>query len=455
MHKNIILALLLTLTLSPLLYLTSPSTATPATSISVEPQVLTALEIGDTFTINITVTNVTDLYGWQFPLYYKSSVLNATSLSVGPGWSPPSAYFYVVNFTDNYNATHGQIFLTSALLGAVKGVDGTVLLATITFETIAYGNSPLYLDPYGTPPEHPDRTKLIDSTQPFGNEISHNVLQGRVHVGLIDISIINVSAPLNVPKGNLALINTTVENQGIITQTFEVTVHYDATVIGTQTVIDLTPKENRTLTFPWDTTPIPIGEYTLTATATQIPGEVDLEDNTYNAGLIYIGKRDIAITNTHTSKTYTNDTLVYINVTVTNNGEATAVFNLTAHRDTNLIDTKTNITLSPGTSTHLIFILNTTPLPKGVYTISATATTVPGETSTADNTFTAGTITETIAGDIDGNFEVNIIDISKIAIAWQSKPGDPQWNPNADLDNNNVINILDISKAALNFGQKI
>jgi hypothetical protein len=448
MRKEIISILLLLTALFPLSVLTSPSTATPTTSLSVKPQVLTGLEIGVSFTINITVTNVTDLYGWQFSLYYNPSILNATGKSEGPFLKQDGAstFYYIVDFTDNYNATHGKITLTSTRLQpAEKGVNGTGTLATITFKTLAYGNSPLDLAD----------TKLSDSTEPFPNLIPHEVQHGRVHVGLIDIAIINVAAPLNVPKGNLALINVTVENQGIITETFDVTVNYDATTIGTQTVTNLTATEIRTLTFPWDTTPIPIGEYLLTATATIIPGETDLEDNTYNAGLIYVGRRDIAITNTHPSKTFTNDTIVYINVTVTNKGETTAIFNLTAHRDTNPIETKTNINLAPGATVSLIFTLDTTPLPKGIYTISTTATTLPGETNTADNTFIDGTITETILGDVTGDFKVDILDIATIARAYGAYPGHPRWNPNADLDNNNKIDIIDIAKAAKNYGKEI
>jgi hypothetical protein len=61
---------------------------------------------------------------------------------------------------------------------------------------------------------------------------------------------------------------------------------------------------------------------------------------------------------------------------------------------------------------------------KGVYIVSVEAPPVPGEPNTADNTYVDGKITETILGDIDGNFEVNIMDISMIARGWLCKPGD-------------------------------
>jgi hypothetical protein len=421
--------------------------ATPTTTLSIEPQIQTGLEISDEFTINVTVTDVTDLYGWQFAIYYKNSVLNATGYSEGPFLKQDGAqtYFAIVEYTDNYNETHGKIFLATSRVGPVAGVNGSGILARISFKTKAYGNSPLDLS----------ETKLIDSAQPFGNPISHEAIDGRVHVGLVDIAIINVQAPLNIPKGNMALINVTVENQGRVTQTFDVTLKYDTTLIApAQTVTNLEPTQNRTLTFPWDTTPVPIGEYTLTVKADEILGEIDTEDNTFTT-IIYIGKRDIAITNTHLSKTVTNDTLVYINVTVTNNGEATATFNLTAYCDTNPIETKTNINLPAGATTRLTFTLNTLPLQKGVYTISTTATPTPGETNIVDNTFIDGIITETIRGDVTGDFKVDIYDIYQFGRAFDTTSGHPRWNPNCDLNNDGLINIYDIYHAAKNYGQEI
>jgi len=454
MHKPIILILLLISVYSPLC-LFQPSEASPVASLSVEPPVLTGLEIGDTFTINITITNITDLYAWQIPLYYKSSVLNATAIAEGPFLRRDGAntFFTAANFTDNYNATHGQVFLAATRVGVPNGLDGTGILATVSFKTIAYGNSHLYIDDKGHPPDYPDRAKLIDSTQPFGKEISHEVYSGRVHVGLVDIAILDVAAPLNIPKGDLILINVTVENQGITPQTFDVTLNYEATTIGTKTVADLPPTANQTLTFPWDTAPIPIGEYRLTAHATQIPGEVDLEDNNYYAGLIYVGKRDIAITNTQLSKTYTNDTIVDIKVTVTNNGEAGAIFNLTVYLDTNPIGEKFNMPLGRGATFTYIFNLDTLPLPRGVYTISSTASAVPGESNTADNTYDDGTIIETIRGDVTGDFKVDINDIYQFGRAFGTTEGHLRWNPNCDLNNDGQINIQDIYFAARNFGK--
>jgi hypothetical protein len=164
---------------------------------------------------------------------------------------------------------------------------------------------------------------------------------------------------------------------------------------------------------------------------------------------------DVAVTAIALSKNVVNNTVVRINVTVVNYGARSETFNVTLYYDLNEINTQVVKDLTSATSLILMFQWDTTSVPKGKYTIRAEAHPLPSETNTEDNSYVDGTVTETIQGDVDGNFEVNILDLTKIAVAWQSKPGDLQWNPNADLDDNNIINIVDMTKAALNFGRKI
>jgi hypothetical protein len=49
--------------------------------------------------------------------------------------------------------------------------------------------------------------------------------------------------------------------------------------IGVQTVFDLAPGENTTLTFIWDTEGVPQGSHTVRAHAHPVPGETEFEDN--------------------------------------------------------------------------------------------------------------------------------------------------------------------------------
>ncbi len=57
-------------------------------------------------------------------------------------------------------------------------------------------------------------------------------------------------------------------------------------------------------------------------------------------------------------------------------------------------------------------------------------------------------------GDVNGDLKVNILDAAAIALAYQSKPGMPNWNPRADFDGNNRIDILDVAVVASYYGQQ-
>jgi hypothetical protein len=62
-------------------------------------------------------------------------------------------------------------------------------------------------------------------------------------------------------------------------------------------------------------------------------------------------------------------------------------------------------------------------------------------------------IVVTIPGDIDGNFKVQLQDLVILAMAYGSKPGDSNWNPNADIDGNNVVGLSDLVILAQHYGQ--
>jgi len=91
-----------------------------------------AMGSGDTFTVNIKVTEVSRLYGWGFFLYYKPTVLNLTSLVKG-SFVHPSWGFKKANETG---------YLTAAAYfrpQAPVGISGSGTLAIVTFEVIGVG----------------------------------------------------------------------------------------------------------------------------------------------------------------------------------------------------------------------------------------------------------------------------------------------------------------------------
>lgn len=317
---------------------TLSANASATATVYVNPSEVTDLSPGDTFLINIDIANVVGLAGWEFKLYYKRNVLNAIEVKEGSflksAVPPHNSTMFLP--TVDYNATHGRVYLACALLGSGPGASGSGTLASINFTVIGVGLTPLSL------PQ--DQTELVD---PDIQSISHVTVGGSVMIGGNDIAVTHVHPTKTITNDTTVQIDVTVQNNGNYSATFDVTVYYDENEIETQTVTDLAPESNQNLTFTWDTTPVPKGNYTIKAYAHPIVGEVLVENNL-------------------------------------------------------LID---------------------------------------------------GWIKETIFGDVTGDGKINILDISLVAIAFGSRPQDTRWDPNADINNDDIVNILDISGVAVYFGE--
>jgi outer membrane protein assembly factor BamB len=61
----------------------------------------------------------------------------------------------------------------------------------------------------------------------------------------------------------------------------------------------------------------------------------------------------------------------------------------------------------------------------------------------------------TFVTDLNKDGKVNIQDITIVAVAYGSKPGDPKWNAIADLDKNGWINIIDMTMVAKDYGKAV
>ncbi|MCW3985022.1 MAG: hypothetical protein NWE91_01215 [Candidatus Bathyarchaeota archaeon] len=163
---------------------------------------------------------------------------------------------------------------------------------------------------------------------------------------------------------------------------------------------------------------------------------------------------DIGITNLDVSKTVVGQGYTLnVNVTMFNYGNNTEYLNVTVYANTTIIHTFENIMLTSRNYTAITFTWNTTGFVRGNYTLSAVADTVPGETETADNTFTDDIITVTIPGDVDGDRDVDIFDIVLMAGIYGTTEEDPQFIANCDIDGDGDIDIYDIVAAAGNYGE--
>jgi hypothetical protein len=112
-----------------------------------------------------------------------------------------------------------------------------------------------------------------------------------------------------------------------------------------------------------------------------------------------------------------------------------------------------NTTLNKGTSKTITFYWNTTGVMKGNYTISASIEVVLGENRTDNNELSDGWVFITIAGDVDGDLDVDIFDIVKMSTAYGSSEGEAKYDAKCDLNCDRKVDIFDIVIAAGNYGQ--
>jgi len=125
------------------------------------------VEPGETFTVSVMVTEVTDVFGWGFFLHYRSSVVSVQSVDLG-------------DFADESWGFRRRIFPTLGYCTAAAyfdaespvGIDGSGTLATVTFLVNGVGTTSLDLantkintviDGTSVPIEHTASDGLFDN----------------------------------------------------------------------------------------------------------------------------------------------------------------------------------------------------------------------------------------------------------------------------------------------------
>jgi hypothetical protein len=141
-----------------------------------------------------------------------------------------------------------------------------------------------------------------------------------------------------------------------------------------------------------------------------------------------------------------------ITVSIGNPGHYAETVNVTTSVNGTSIDT-TQLILPAGNTTSFTIQWETDGETLGNYTITSYVEPVDGEVNTDDNTLTGSSILVTIPGDVDGNRDVNIFDIVRMAGVYGTHSPDPEYEPNCDIDGDGDIDIFDIVIAAGNYGE--
>jgi len=102
------------------------------------------VNVGDTFTISISIADAVDLTSFQFDLLFNATILQVTATGVteDPFFTQSDITVFNPGFVDN---TNGQILGVSDALIFQAPVNGIGTLVNIEFQAIALGMSPLTL----------------------------------------------------------------------------------------------------------------------------------------------------------------------------------------------------------------------------------------------------------------------------------------------------------------------
>jgi len=118
------------------------SVATGAPIVQIDPVSQSALQ-GDSLSVDVAVSDVSDLYAFQFDLVFDPTKLQAISSSEGLFLPSGGTTFFVPGTIDNLNGIIS--FVADTLIGPVPGVTGDGDLASISFTALASGTSFLNL----------------------------------------------------------------------------------------------------------------------------------------------------------------------------------------------------------------------------------------------------------------------------------------------------------------------
>jgi hypothetical protein len=236
--------------------------SSPAT-VSVLPSSITA-SVGQDFSVNVNISGVSDLYGWEFKIGWDPSLLDLVSVDEGPFLKSGGNTFF------NYflNTTEEHIVAYCTLEGQIPGVSGNGTLATVTFNPTNAGECPLNLY----------NVTLLNSDEP-SQQINCNVDGGYVTTVIPRKTVVFQGYDLN--------FNVTVEDPSSNPETFNLTAYANTTSIASQNVT-LSSGDPETVTFTWNTTGFVLGKYMINTYARLVVGETNMANNTFTYGSVYV-----------------------------------------------------------------------------------------------------------------------------------------------------------------------
>jgi len=448
-----------------------PPPPKPPALLYVDPPMISnvGLTPGSDFSVDVDVINASDVAGLEFSLGFNATLLNANSVISG-SFIPLAA---TIN-SEIDNATG----LVKFNVSTSSPMNGDGILAQIDFHVLDLGNTLLHL--YGI--------QLVDSLGQPLNFTSADGSFDNVLLAKLAVEPPEIIDPTLVPPATFK-INVTIEDvRDLYGYQFNLTFDKNVLVCLQTEVLDVLNEtyyipnqmidNTRGFVFinvtyyspaiPLDidgpTTLVTIkfrvkslGATNLTLTDTGLvdpdgqPITHEVHDGFFQSLIVDVGIVDISAAPT---ALYPGGN-VNVSVTATNTGNATETFSIDVYRNSTLLTTLNVTGLAPNTNYTVTFVWNTLGVSWGKYVLSAQILPLPFETHISDNTLIDGIVKLKIPGDINNDDVVDIFDATLASLAFASKPGSPNWNPDADLNGDGLVDIFDMIILSSHFGQKI
>ena len=181
------------------------------------------------------------------------------------------------DYTETFNVTTyaaATIIQTETI--TLTAENSTTL--TSTWNTSSFAEGDYTISAYAS--------QLLGETDTTDNTFIDGIIT--ISVSTHDVAISDIACQKAVVgQGYSVRINVTVENQGIVTETFNVTIHANATLIETSE-LTLSKGNSTIIAFTWNSTGFVKGNYTIKAVVYVVPGETDTDDNTYVNGWVIV-----------------------------------------------------------------------------------------------------------------------------------------------------------------------
>lgn len=108
------------------------------TTVHIDPQSSIVPQVEETFSVNVSIINVTNLFAYDFVVWYNTTMMDCVKVEwpanhfLTPILDPNNIFNYK-NIKDDFNDTTGYVQVGATLINGEPAKNGSGVLATITF----------------------------------------------------------------------------------------------------------------------------------------------------------------------------------------------------------------------------------------------------------------------------------------------------------------------------------